>query len=381
MSDTWIVENKWNCSTCSTQNRGRDLRCSKCGKPKEDHEEYDLSGSTTAPKVTNPDELKVARGGANWSCSYCGSDARNIYNECNYCGGPKTEAAKKPVRKVVATKLKGMPEQIRKTVKTVEKSVIHPIAKPVSYHGNISKKVSWLKHEHKVTAIVCFSLVFFALLMYWLFAYHDQHVSVKTTSWTRTTEIQQRSTHHGSGWDQNRPSSHFNDVCVTRQHGTHSCDPYRCNPHQESYDCNPRSVPSGTTCRSNGNGYSTCSQNYRTVYSTCYRTAYDTCWHQCPTWDQWCEYDYYQWSTINQATNRGIDHDQSYPVLSYHDNNIGPQRALHSESYSVTFCDEDDSWTYSPDNSRDYDRFVRGHHWLIETNHAGILNPVRNEHH
>jgi len=87
MSDReFEIELTWQCSSCSGQNRGRDMACSQCGNPKEERETYEMPADVAAaPAVTDP-RLLEARAGANWRCRFCGSSARARSGACAQCG-------------------------------------------------------------------------------------------------------------------------------------------------------------------------------------------------------------------------------------------------------------------------------------------------------
>ena len=80
-----IIELKWNCGECDTKGiLGRHKRCPTCGSPREKGE-MQMSGLNTdrngdgyndAPSVKDPELLRLARAGADWFCSHCGSGNR-----------------------------------------------------------------------------------------------------------------------------------------------------------------------------------------------------------------------------------------------------------------------------------------------------------------
>jgi len=272
---TWVVENTWECDSCGSSNRGRHMKCQNCGNPKENHEKYDTTDNHNAPAVTDSALLAQANAGKNWECQYCGGSVRNLHGECNVCGGPKTKSIN--------------------------------FSQP---HGQLSNEQ--LSNKGRGSKGYQRSLVIFCLvvgtimsiigLAVFLFLPHDEQVSVMNTEWVYTSNLQQRSTKTGSNWDENVPAFAFNRVCHTKQRSTRNCRPYDCNPHQVKYDCNPHDCRCSTTCRDNRNGYSACSETCSTCYDSCYRIEHDTCYHQCPVNDEWCSYNYYEWSTIHTET-------------------------------------------------------------------------------
>lgn len=219
---------------------------------------------------------------------------------------------------------------------------------------------------------------------------HEEHVIVAARTWARTASVQQRQTLHRASWDDEEPGSAFNISCETRQHGTHSCEPYDCNPHSESYSCDCHSVSDGescsTHCTSGENGFSECeeycSPRSHTECDTCSRTVYDTCWHQCPTYDQWCAYDYYEWPTIASRRTQGQGEDTVvWPDLQADPNAPSPQRLVREEQYAVRFTHDDQAWSYAPTSESDYQRFHMGAHWTVSVTRVGNVGftPLREE--
>lgn len=220
-------------------------------------------------------------------------------------------------------------------------------------------------------------------LIVWIFTPWQEHTRVASAAWSRTTNLQQRVTRDGSGWGS--PAGAFNVACETRQHGTHDCNPYDCHPHSVSYECRCHEVSAGESCHESctheGNGFSSCHEvctpHYREECSTCSRTEYDTCYHQCPTYEQWCTYQYYEWPQIDTATTRGTDRDPVvWPALDVDPNAPSPQRLDRSETYTVTFNDPNGTWTDHPTSAAEFGRFHVGDPWVIEVDHAGDVRPL-----
>lgn len=401
---TWTVENTWNCDTCDNKNYGRNMKCSKCGSPKEKREAYDTSGNLSAPAVTDSKLLEMANAGKNWSCEYCKNDVRNLHGECVTCGGPKTrEANNKPAKSFEKILKKSSETKVVDSVTGKTKATYTSYEMP-TFKETYKKVTSTFDEQRKIQdrnilglklLVVGVVLFLFIWFLVWAFTPTTRHTEVTSTDWRRIAHLEQRSTHHGEGWSYNEPASHFNDSCQTRQDGTEDCHPHDCHPHSVSYDCNCHSVSDGescsTSCRDNGNGFSSCSETCyprsHTECSTCSRTEYDTCYDQCPVYHQWCTYSYYNWNEIDSSTTHGHnDHNIVNPSdLVARENNIGPQRILIEERYSVVFTDLNEmdenhpnrhaTFGYTPGNAQDFNRFVTGTNWRIETNHAGNVKP------
>src|SRR5690606_30750204 len=82
-----VREGLWNCTHCGTANRGRDMACLSCGKPRDPEVEFYLADETA--QVKDADLLETARAGADWSCEFCGTDNRASLISCRQCGAAK----------------------------------------------------------------------------------------------------------------------------------------------------------------------------------------------------------------------------------------------------------------------------------------------------
>src|SRR5687768_2581473 len=121
MSEKWIVENKWRCATCQTENQGGAMRCSTCGKGKEAAEQYDASGAAQAAAITSTNQIAAAYAGQHWACAYCGFQMRALRDNCESCGAARAadreaQGAAGPVGVPVGVPIaSGLPPGVRVT--------------------------------------------------------------------------------------------------------------------------------------------------------------------------------------------------------------------------------------------------------------------------
>lgn len=215
----------------------------------------------------------------------------------------------------------------------------------------------------------------------WLFSPWHEHVRVSAARWERQRDLHHRVTLHGEGWG--TPIGAFNASCESRQHGTHNCNAYDCHPHD--VDCHCHQVADGESCHesctSGENGFSDCEEVCETEYTeecdTC--TEYDTCYEQCPTYDDWCRYSYYDWPVVATTHAAGTDHD---PVVWPEMNTPADgetYRIEQTEEYHVAFTNENGTWTTDPGSEGAFERYRAGARWDIQVTHAGTVSPVREE--
>lgn len=101
-----------------------------------------------------------------------------------------------------------------------------------------------------------FFLVIFIWFMYWLLEVHSTIARVTETRWNYNVSLFERQIHNGHDWRGSMHTHNFNVVCHSEIRSYHRCNPYQCNPHQESYSCNPR-----TTCRNIESCRDVCTSN------------------------------------------------------------------------------------------------------------------------
>ena len=169
------------------------------------------------------------------------------------------------------------------------------------------------------------------------------------------------------------PGGAFDVSCVSRQRGTEDCNPYACRQRRESYQCRPRQCNCSNNCVTQSNGYSRCTKSCSTCYDTCYREVHDTCYKQCPVYEDWCTYKYYEWPVISEKQDGGDAHEVRWPPMK----KTGPhQRIDRHERYLVKFKRDEDVWKLKPKSLKDFKKYTRGHYWRIKTNRAGMVWPL-----
>lgn len=93
------IEMTWRCSSCGHQNLGRHGVCQRCSNPMDGSEHWEMPADTsTAPSVTDPSLLAIAKGGPDWRCEHCDSNQRNADGSCRNCGAGKPSRPPTPIR-------------------------------------------------------------------------------------------------------------------------------------------------------------------------------------------------------------------------------------------------------------------------------------------
>jgi len=361
------------------------MTCSSCGNPKDQSEKYDL-GDTTKP-VTDVVKLAEANAGANWSCSWCRFDNRAGRSTCQQCGSSRERLQETPdlpepggLNPPAGTPLTLAPEPARKVISEGDYrnppvfedpalEIPPPTARPRGGNPVYSPERNKSALFMLLAVLALGSSIALAV---WVFMPHEHAATVSTVHWQYTRELQQRYTRDGEGWG--HPVDAFNVSCETRQRGTESCHPHDCNPHPRSYDCHPHDCRCHPHCTSQGNGYSSCSDECDTCYDSCTETAYDTCYDQCPVYDDWCNYNFYEWLHVDTEITSGSDHNVVWGSRFQTDGSV-TQRILTTQVYEVGFVQNQDHWTYPANTLDNFNRFNTGDVWDVKTNLAGMIWP------
>ncbi len=353
----------WDCSSCGTRNRGRDMRCTMCGSPKEDDERYVMPGDTSAaPSVTDPKRLAEARAGRNWQCPYCDGSVRNLYGECCVCGGPRTDRAVAGGPTIDLQGARGRPPDGPQFDSEGERRDLDQAIR--RFRGG---RWFWVSIVLGVLAVV-------GLFLLWWFLPHEVEVDVASIGWERTVELQRRQTNSGSDWRDQMAGGAFNVSCSTRQRGTENCHPYTCNCHQVTDYCS-ESCNCHEVCTDNGNGYASCSTECSSCQHECgSHEECDTCYEQCPVYADWCSYQYYTWPTLDRETTRGNDHAPYYSDRLLADP-AANERLVYAQQFDVQFEEDDDVWNHRPETLEEFLQYDLHETWLIEVNHAGQVWP------
>jgi len=367
----FYIENKWSCDSCGSPGQlGRHLECANCGAPKKKDVVDRIGDPDTETPIVDLARIREAKAGANWVCEYCGKQERTLNGKCKYCAGEREREAERVNRSQRRTG--GLRYEPKATSKEEIKTVATRSQVPVK------RRRWWHRRKNQVVAVaVTIATLASVWFGYWLLVPREVDAKISQISWEYTKHLKQRETHHGSGWEDEMPSSHFNDSCETRQHGTEDCNAHDCNPHQVGHSCNAHDCNCSTQCTDQGNGYSQCSESCSTCYDTCYETEYDTCYDQCDVYEEWCEYDYYTWPIIKTETASGVNnHDMKWPALE----KTGENQKIDSISrFEVKFQDiKDDTerWDLHPKDANEFTLYTAGDHWKIKVNRAGMIWPL-----
>lgn len=394
---TFTRETTWECSSCGHENLGRFTDCQECKSPKEKDEKYKPS-KPGAQEITDPELLRLAKAAPNRTCPYCHADVRDLNEACPSCGAtrhehqeaigeyipPEAVAPPAPMEPPEPTEAppQPLPKQQTEPCPAKEEDDDSELKWPVKRRTpTIPPDTSVFRTNtiHKVIAIFGGALAIG--LIVWMFVYFlcpwETTGNVGSVHWQYHVSLQQKTLRHDEDWQSGVRVGAFNVSCERRQHGTENCNAHECNCHNESYECNCSSYECNCheDCSDNGNGFETCTESCSTCQrcNTCSREVCSTCYDQCPVYDQWCSYDWYDWPVVDQATSSGDDLNVYAPSLQAQ----GPdQRLIGSPTFDVTFGTPDGTWIHHPSTTQEFRRFTPGQ-WHVKVNRAGQIWPLR----
>ncbi len=384
---TWQQEMGWSCATCEKLNRGRFKECQNCGKPKEGEPFIDLpeEGEGVAWAVRDPELIKQATAGSDWECRFCSSHQRRDNGDCAQCGAKQGDSRSHPTKwddgtvgpaGVGSTVLEDLQAEAQ-AEKTETRAEARRHRQPKAQRrqpqareetpppiDDISRFKDPLVSPKALVALLFAAVL--GVLLFVLFRSREVEATVTALHWTNTIEVEREQIVPGHGFNEDRPFDAFDvDFQGSRHHhykkvktGT------RKVPYSEDYKCGEDCTTTSVQCRSNSNGFKTCSGGDRVCSPKfCSRTAYRT----EDTFDSVSiEEPYYTWKVRRWATNRALkaegSTDQPY-WPSEGEVHLEPplEREQRLSSFDVTFTDASQTrHTFHPKNTNEFQQFRIG---------------------
>lgn len=333
MATSRIIWGKWDCHNCSTKGISAEPppgetqpKCPGCGSPREAREgeaayldnAKDASGRVLDANVADtPEELSIARSGADWTCARCGGDNRAGRENCEGCGAARGEG-----RSVLAAA-----------------PAVEPVAGAAPPPSGFGRVLAL-----GLPAVGCgiFAVAAMACGGYywWSHRTHETTGSVVATHWTHHSERQTFAAVVAEGWQSDVPRGP--PILPTNGSGEYAGaenvrDCGDRHHHDEQYACGTenvchtetRSVSDGQSCSDvcttsdNGNGSftETCSQvctpnSHSESYQVC---ADETKYCSRAVMATWCTWDSRAWQAVESADLKGdspaIGTTLGWPVL------------------------------------------------------------------
>lgn len=163
----------WDCPSCGAKkNLGPNPTCGACGRPRGPNIPFYTDDA--APVVEDPEAVRRARAGADWSCKYCGADNRAGMLDCHHCGAGPDGAVRR----------------------AQQYTPLAPQASPPPKKGSLGLVLGVLAGLLVlVGAAVWFFFVRTVALV----------VTVESVTWVKTAQIEERETKTKAAWQDDVP--------------------------------------------------------------------------------------------------------------------------------------------------------------------------------
>lgn len=394
MSGDYQIEMLWDCEAGHRGNLGRFKECPICGRPKREEDEFYMPGDTSRQaEVTDSELLRHALAGADWHCRYCDSSQRKLDGSCAQCGSDQSETTKEiPEKESLDNGISELIESFKQPTKAIRPPAIPaerlaprlsvpPSVRPnrtvvVEYDDEIPRTPFFQKWMLAIPGVA----ILLGLLI-WAIWPREYDAVVTDVYFQHAVHVEKYQVIQDQGWDY--PGRAF-DVKNEGQR-IHHHDKVEDGWEKEYYndrvpdgqDCHttPVRVTKGT-CRSNKNGFATCSSDTRsggdrvctTKYKTVQKWRKKTKYKDVPRYREWYSWKAWEWRHNRDVFETGHSLDVIWP--SEEKINLcgtcteGEQeRITKDDRYSVKFTDtkdKDDSWNYTPSGLTEFKTFPVG---------------------
>lgn len=414
-----IVERHWRCDECGEVILGRHKHCPNDGAPREKGEmlsmdeldRFNASGQNVAPTVTDPKLLELARAGADWFCTHCGSGNRGDADDCKSCGAPRYGKAEEnhPKFSNDHKDVVGFDERLEAEMdggwasdppeyvddlpyddpmpQPFPDSPFPPPPReqepdPVDEWDRV-KSAGMFAGASGMLTMLGGGAAFLSVLAFliWAFQTHETEGTVSQMTWEHSTIRQHWTTFTVRKWEdetltrrEREPVNGTGERAGMKHAGNcreehHHYEQYVCGSHQEctdimgseDYSCTKtRTITSasqcGETCRDLGNGFSDCSPNSCTesYQGTCTRRV--KVGEDCKMVDDYCDrsieetmcdYRTQEWRAVETQTDKGKGVVTHWPQVE-----TGRlDRLRYAADYRVTISYEDggpETYTLTP---------------------------------
>ncbi len=326
---------RWDCQQCGHKGiLGPETKCPNCGAGRPKNVRFYLPKD--AEVVKDEEELKRAKAGANWECSFCGTDNEALNTHCSSCGNPRTASEKRlEVREYGLDELPEDSEDARGLQLKEERArglkPIHPEsqeAKSARKKGN--KSFFWIGG-------ICIAIfIVFAILNS---IQRKIQVEVVEMQWERTIETEEYKEVTEEGWSV--PSD--GRVLSSRRavHHTEKIpDGYETRTRQvkkqvgtEKYVCGKRDL---------GNGYFEDKYCNRPIYETVTEEYEVQRYREKPVYKTKYKYAIFKWMPAAAISTKGKDKNPEWGDLSSIEQDKNRRERNRTELYRIKVRDEKD---------------------------------------
>lgn len=316
-----IREGRWDCPSCETKGLlGRDRECNQCGAPRPEGVRFYLPKD--AVEVEDPEQIAVAKAGADWICEYCGASNRTTQTQCVECGAPRSQVTQ-AVRDY--------------RLDEVPRSGDRRSSQPISVSSPSVSPVQSSLSARKLGAIgICLAIVIGIGIF--LFQPIAMDATVSSLSWERTVKIEKLTTVTESDWSvptggrtlsQQEEIRRYEQVLDRYETRTRNVSE-RVQVGTETYVCGTRDL---------GNGFFEDKTCTRAVYETRSRTETyeEPIYRDEPVYDTKYTYEIDEWLPNREELAAGEGKSARWPEFTL---GTDEREAKRTEKYQARFLGE-----------------------------------------
>ncbi len=349
-SRTAIVEGKWVCKSCGSENlTGSNRVCPNCGNPRDEQEDI-TPPNPGGPEVTDLEKLKEARSGPEWNCEHCGKANSPLEEVCEYCGAAKGTS---PQRK----KRWGKTQPDTPPPQTESSVVTHSVDfKPL------------LLLFGGVTALA----ILIAALYFFVFQTKEHNAIVVGHTWERSIPLEELHTYQEEGW-----SLPAGARLLSTQERANGSREYQIGTRTD-YEDVPVEVQVGEEpCgepRDLGNG------NFEQDYCPVFETEYERRPVDVPIYATeviYATYYFYEvdrWEVVHTFRSSGTDTSPYWPdAPTRYDQRTGQP----SQRLEIIFSAEGNKkYTYQAKDEHEWKSFTQGQEVVLKVNRLGLIMDI-----
>lgn len=411
--EEYYVEMAWDCRTCKTTNPGRSKVCSNCGKPLEREEFHDKDSRPTTindsieyqrlasdtenqrftRKVPEPEYqslLAKAKAGPDWECKFCGSHQQRGNGECATCGANENFSNGKS--KFSDEREPPYEEERRETPPSAPSEEFIRERQSEKKEKERRRQSRERRNSTLLFGGGMIGLGALIALIVWVFTPKYLDGKISDVYFQHVAHVERRVTEVEHGFD--APSDAFDvEKDGKKIHHTQKVQ------HGWDYPLVPETVQDPPYCyttpieKKDGNcvpqknGFKKCQKITTGGDKKCDPRSHiekkpkkTPHYDDEPVWQTWYSWKVHKWVFNRSIPVTGHTNDVSWPTdadiaLNSNNNPDEPERVNLTTSYSITFSNQKDSWTYTPSGLAEYQQLKLGsvHHLKIVAGFVTVL--------
>lgn len=383
MSESYFIENLWQCSVCSHRtNRGlKDRYCCNCGHEKDGSDLEFQPDDMSEDAALGGAEALLAAAGPDWICKYCQSHQNQRNKRCGNCGGDP-----EGTQLVSPAQAKQIGREVREDFESAQRETEKMSRRLDAVHGLRTDQEpthAWV--PYLVVGAVLAAIGYF---IWWLFVPHDVQARCTRLSWQHDTTVERYAVQLREGWSAEGGSFEVRPLGLRHHHydrvhvGSHQ------DPYQDRYQCGETcsTSPRYTTCDRQGNGTSKCTKHGgerscspKYCYRTKYRTVQD--YKDVSRSQMWYAWKIWDWSYHRTVTKSGSGREVRWPTDAELLASLATgerERSSRSAKYSVEFIEVDDDETHklAPATLTDYQKYDTNKIYKLRVTNAGSVEVL-----